>query len=322
MYTYDPLTLGCYSGWRRYKDNPVIGREWGVCFDICVLPREQGGYRMYVSWRSKKSIAISESDDGFTWTEPKIVLAPTTATNWEENICRPSVLIKDGAYHLWYTGHTEGNINDSASGTSQIGYAVSKDGIEWERRSSPVLSADSLWENNNIMCPHVNWNEEKQIYQMYYSGGGYYEPDAIGYAESKDGVTWKKNEKPLFGPVYKNLWERERTTACQVLFHKGWYYMFYIGFEDIHKARVCMARSRDGITDWQRHPMNPIICPGPVDAWDCEAEYKPFVVWEEKNKRWLMWVNGRRSTVEQIGVMIHDGEDLGFDDPVPKSAYE
>jgi predicted GH43/DUF377 family glycosyl hydrolase len=321
MYIYDPLTLGCYAGWKRYKDNPVIGREWGECFDVFVLPCDGGGYRMYFSWRSRKSIAVIESDDGFKWSEPRIVLSPTNATNWEWDVNRQSVVKKDGKYYMWYSGMTKGNLNDN-SGTSKLGYAVSDDGINWKRFPEPVMVPDQKWEQNCIMCPHVNWNEEKKIYQMYYSAGGWFEPDVIGYAESADGLIWKKYDKPIFWPIYKNLWERERTTACQVLFHKGWYYMFYIGFEDIHKARVCFARSRDGITGWERHPMNPIICAGAVDTYDCEGEYKPFLVWEEKNNRWLMWVNGRRGPVEQIGVMIHEGEDLGFDDPVPKSVYE
>jgi predicted GH43/DUF377 family glycosyl hydrolase len=321
MYTYDPLTIGCYSGWKRYKANPVIGNDRGECFDVFVLPRESGGYQMYFSWRSKKSIAVVESNDGFEWSEPKVVLTPSKNTNWEWDVNRQSVLKKDGKYYMWYSGMTKGNLTDN-SGTSQLGYAVSNDGINWERFLDPVMIPDQSWEQKCIMCPHVNWNEEKKIYQMYYSAGGWFEPDVIGYAESIDGRSWKKHNKPIFWPVYKNLWERERTTACQVLFHKGWYYMFYIGFEDIHKARVCSARSKNGITNWQRHPLNPIISSGQAGGWDCEAEYKPFLCWEEKNNRWLMWVNGRRGPIEQIGVMIHEGEDLGFDDPLPKSPYE
>jgi predicted GH43/DUF377 family glycosyl hydrolase len=273
---------------------------------------------MYFSWRSKRSIALTESDDGFKWSEPEIVLVPTDQT-WQWEVNRQSVVKKDGVYHMWYNGMSEVNLNKmEMTGVSKVGYAVSKDGVTWERRSEPVMVADQEWEQESIMCPFVIWNDEKKIYQMYYSAGGNYEPIALGYAESIDGLKWTKHQGPIFCPIYKNLWERERTTACQVLYHKGWYYMFYIGFEDIHKARVCAARSGDGKI-WERHPLNPLIGPGPIDAWDCEAAYKPFVVWEEKNKRWLMWVNCRKGFVEQIGVMIHDGEDLGFDEPVPDS---
>jgi sucrose-6-phosphate hydrolase SacC (GH32 family) len=322
MYSYNEFTVGCYSGWRRYENNPVIGREWGECFDVFVLPRQNGGYRMYFSWRTKRCIALTESNDGFKWSDPQIVLAPSKSTNWEDDVNRMSIVHKDGKYQMWYTGMTIGTIKDYATGSAKIGYSESVDGIKWERFNDPVMIPDLEWEQNSIMCPHVNWNEEKNIYQMYYSAGGWYEPDIIAYAESRDGCNWEKRDKPVLWPIYRNLWERERTTACQVLYHKGWYYMFYIGFEDIHKARVCFARSKDGISKWERHPMNPIIGPGHIGGWDCEAEYKPFVIWEEENNRWLMWVNGRQGYIEQIGIMIHDGEDLGFDDLIPKTTYE
>lgn len=321
MYVYDALRLGCYAGWRRYEGNPVIGNELGECFDVFVLPDTEG-YRMYFSWRSRKSIAVSFSKDGFSWDPPRIVLAPEASTGWEDDVNRMCLLKKDGRYHMWYSGQTQGSLRDN-SGTSRLGYAVSDDGLEWERYSTrPVFEAENEWEQQSIMCPHVLWDEEAGIYRMYYSAGGWFEPDAIGYAESSDGISWKRKPEPIFWPVYKNLWERERTTACQVLRHGDWYYMFYIGFEDVHKARVCFARSRNGIDGWERHPLNPIICPGEASAWDCEAMYKPFLVYEKENRRWLMWVNGRRAFIEQIGVMIHDGEDLGFDDPIPKTRFE
>jgi hypothetical protein len=38
--------------------------------------------------------------------------------------------------------------------------------------------------------------------------------------------------------------------------------------------------------------------------------YKPFAVLD--GTRWLLWYNGRRGGVEQIGLATHQGEDLGF----------
>jgi hypothetical protein len=85
--------------------------------------------------------------------------------------------------------------------------------------------------------------------------------------------------------------------------------MFYIGFADRDRAQIGLARSKDGITDWQRHPANPIIRPG-KGQWDADAVYKPYAIFD--GRRWLLWYNGRRGGVEQIGVAIHEGEDLGF----------
>jgi beta-1,2-mannobiose phosphorylase / 1,2-beta-oligomannan phosphorylase len=70
-----------------------------------------------------------------------------------------------------------------------------------------------------------------------------------------------------------------------------------------------LARSRDGITDWQRHPANPIIRPG-ENHWDHDACYKPYAIFD--GWKWLLWYNGRHDALEQIGVVFHPGEDLGF----------
>jgi beta-1,2-mannobiose phosphorylase / 1,2-beta-oligomannan phosphorylase len=41
-----------------------------------------------------------------------------------------------------------------------------------------------------------------------------------------------------------------------------------------------------------------------------DALYKPYAIFD--GKRWLLWYNGRRGGVEQIGLALHDGEKLGF----------
>ena len=160
------------------------------------------------------------------------------------------------------------------------------------------------------MCPHVLYDEGQQLYRMWYSGGEQYEPNAIGYATSKDGLTWTRHpDNPVFRPDPKHAWEKDRVTGCQVVRHAGWHVMFYIGFQDQHHAQIGLARSKDGITNWQRHPANPVIRPG-KGQWDADAVYKPYALFD--GRRWLLWYNGRRGGVEQIGVATHDGEDLGF----------
>jgi hypothetical protein len=71
-----------------------------------------------------------------------------------------------------------------------------------------------------------------------------------------------------------------------------------------------MARSRDGITGWQRHPANPIIRPGQGE-WDHDACYKPFAI--RDGGRWRLWYNGRQGNLEQIGVVFREVDDLGFE---------
>ncbi|OGV60956.1 MAG: hypothetical protein A2283_09905 [Lentisphaerae bacterium RIFOXYA12_FULL_48_11] len=303
QHSIQPCAAETSAGWKKHEGNPVMGGKYGTCFDISVL-RDNGKYRMWLSWRPKKSIAIVESEDGIKWSEPpQIVLGPRAETGWEDDMNRPVVLKRTDGYHMWYTGQ--------AKGQSRIGYATSPDGVNWQRMSDkPVLSPEKSWEKVAVMCPHVIWDDEAMIFKMWYSGGEQYEPNAIGYATSKDGLTWVKYENnPVFSGNKSLEWEQERATACQVEKCGGWYLMFYIGFKGIHKAQIGVARSKDGITNWERHPSNPIIKPG-KDKWDHDACYKPYAIFD--GKKWLLWYNGRNKTLEQIGVVFHDGEDLGF----------
>jgi predicted GH43/DUF377 family glycosyl hydrolase len=293
---------GSASEWTKYAGNPVLGGQYGTCFDICVL-YEAGTYRMWVSWRPKKSIAITESKDGIHWSPPEIVLGPRTETGWEDDMNRPVVVHREDGYHMWYTGQ--------ANGKSCIGYATGPDGRNWVRKSlNPVLEPSVSWEGVATMCPHVMWDRESHVWKMWYSAGQQYEPNAIGYATSRDGLQWEKYaNNPVMTPDPHSDWEKDRVTAAQIIFWKGWYYSFYIGFRDIDHAQIGLARSKNGITDWVRHAGNPIVRPTP-DGWDADACYKPYAVYV--HDRWMLWYNGRHNHLEQIGLVTHSGGNLGF----------
>lgn len=288
--------------WQKYPGNPVLGGQYGTCFDVCVL-REDGVFRMWLSWRPRQSVALSESSDGIHWSPPEIVLGPNPTTGWEVDINRPVVVHRDDGYHMWYTGQTQAK--------SKIGYARSSDGRIWVRQSaSPVLEASVPWEGVAMMCPHAMWDVGKRVWRLWYSGGEQYEPNAIGYATSSDGLHWTKySENPVITPDPSSPWEKQRVTAAQVVYWRGWHYAFYIGFRDIDHAQIGLARSKDGITNWVRHAGNPIVRPTP-DGWDADACYKPYAL--NAGGRWMLWYNGRKGSLEQIGMVTHSGDDLDF----------
>ena len=295
------------GGWEKYSGNPVLGGDYGTCFDISVL-KDGDIYRMWFSWRPKSGIALVESKDGFHWSVPVIVLPQNKASGWENDVNRPVVIKQGGFYRMWYTGQADAG---QPTGHSAIGYATSNDGVTWKRMSDkPVLSADQPWEKVAVMCPNVIWDKKAGLYKMWYSGGEQYEPDAIGYATSPDGMVWTKHkDNPIFKSDPTIEWEQDKVTACQVVKDGKWYLMFYIGFRDVDHAQIGIARSKDGITNWQRLSVNPIIRPG-QDQWDADACYKPYAIFD--GKKWLLWYNGRREHMEQIGMAIHEGHNLGF----------
>ena len=312
MGRYKYIPRGTTGGWRKIGDDPLIGGALGTAFDCCVREQE-GGYRMWYSWRPVKGIATTFSKDGKKWNLPQLVMTRQPELSWaKDEVNRPCVLYREGKYRMWFIG-----VNrplDFTHGYTAAGYAESMDGIHWEIRKEPILVAEEPWEKTSLYCPHVIWNDDKQCYQMWYSGGEQFECDSIGYAESKDGICWEKYKgNPIFSADLSHFWEAQKTEACCVIRENGYFYMFYLGIAADRTTAIGVARSRDGIRGWERHPDNPIIA-GTDGNWDYLGICKPWVM--RKDNCYLMWYNGCNQSEwdgqvrEEIGLAIHEGLEL------------
>ena len=286
---------------RKFEGNPILGSaELGTCFDVYVQ-KLGGRYRMDFSWRTHECLAVTFSDDGIHWEEPQVTLRPEPDTGWQERLNRNCVLFHDGIYKMWYTGQARGH--------SFIGYAESTDGIRFENRSpEPVLISEFPFEGESVMNPCVLI--ENGVYRMWYSAGETFEPNVMCYAESADGITWKKfriNPVMVHG---SKVYERNRIGGCQVMKTEDMgYVMFYIGYTDIHTACICAARSENGITGWKRSEKNPMVFPT-EGSWDADSCYKPSFLWREDENRWYVYYNGRLGHCEYIGCAFSDGREL------------
>lgn len=304
------------GAWVKYSGNPVLGNaDLGTCFDVNVVLDGPAPYTMYFSWRPKRAIALVRSNDGLTWTqEPEICLQNDPSCGWEDDLNRSCTVFKDGVWHMWYTGQAKVN----GAWGSKIGYAKSTDGVHFTRvRREPVMVPELDYEKLSVMNPYVRWDDERKIWRMWYAAGETYEPNVLCYAESPDGLNWEKWDKnPMFGHGEAMSWDRDRVGACEVHpLPDGRCAMFYIGYSDIDTARIGCAISEDGVTNWRRIAQNPIVAPD-LNTWDSSACYKPSVVRDEKNGRWLLWYNGRNGGPEYVGCVIHNGLDL---EEVPES---
>ena len=302
---------GTRGGWEK-RSTPVLGwPKWiGTCWDMSVLKKD-GLYQMWFSWRPHQGIGYTTSKDGVNWDVCQLVLGPQENSPYEaDEVTRPSVIYKDGQYHMWYSGHIRPYLE---GGVSNVSYACSTDGIHWERPyDKPVMEADQDWEKGSLMGPCVIFDEENNLYKLWYSAGSNHEPDAINYAESKDGIHWVKHEGPILTSDPANEWEQHKVTGPLVVKHDGWYYMFYIGHMHEERGSIGLARSRNGIDHWEKHPQNPIIAPE-HEGFDSVSVYKPYVMKDEKG--WTMWYNGAEFdepiwVYESIGYVRHPGDDL------------
>lgn len=287
---------------QKSAENPIFGNEQtGTVFDAYVW-MDEGKYRMDFSWRERKACAVTFSRDGVHWEEPQITLEKNLKSGWEDDINRNCVIKVDGIYKMWYTGQARGH--------SFLGFAESRDGIHFERKcEEPIMIPEYPWENASVMNPCVLY--EDGIYKMWYSAGETYEPNVNAYATSEDGIHWKKARcNPIFVKDRANAYEQNRIGGCQVLHTEDMgYVMFYIGYRDIHTACICVARSANGVTQWERSERNPLILPE-KGSWDEDSCYKPTAVWNVQEGKWMLWYNGRRGAQEYIGYAEFDRRNL------------
>ena len=285
------------GSFKKYEGGPVFGNsETGTVFDAYVW-RDNGRLRMDFSWRPKSALAVTFSDDGIHWDAPVITLECDPSTG-ENNLNRNCVMKDpDGdGYLMWYTCQ---NWQSERDGRSWLGIARSKDGIHFERfYKEPVLVPEMDFEKSAVMNPFVTYEDGR--FKMWYAAGDIYEPNVICYAESADGIHWEKYaDNPIFCCNPEKEYEQDRIGAVQILRESDGYLMFYIGYWNVDTACICAARSKDGITNWQRVPENPLITPT-AGTWDENSCYKPAVIRDE-NGLYHVWYNGRRKYDEYIG---------------------
>lgn len=289
------------SMWVKYAGNPVLGGVYGTCFDLSVDVREDR-HRMWFSWRPKHGIGYAESSDGLHWDvrDEPVLVPPADVDPEAHRITRPYVLVEDDGLTMWYAQHSAEQV--------AISRAVSEDGIEWTR-TGVVMQPERSWEKSAVMCPTVLRDDDRR-YHLWYSGGDSYEPDAIGYATSLDGIRWTRvRDEPVLRPGVAGSWESDRVAGAHVFRLSEWLYAAYIGFaNDFEDSAIGIARSRDGV-HWQRHAENPVLSRGGAGEFDSINVYKPFVV--VAGDEWRMWFNAsspisgddirHENRIEQIG---------------------
>lgn len=310
--TETPRPLGTTWPWTFSPRNPVLDIvphslwENSAVYDPCVVRLDDGALWMWYSTRGTKpfsiALAIDQSGTGDQWVRvgSTPVLTPDPPERYPYGaITRPSVVKTPDGWRMFYsTAWASGG-----AGAAWIGMATSTDGIHWQKHGAPVLTPTAAWEKQALQCPNVLYDAQRGRYLLWYCGGDFYEPDAVGFATSPDGVSWTRaSSNPIFAPT--TGWEGYKVGSFQVHGVGDWYYAFYNAFQrSPFRSHVGMARSRDGITNWEHHPMNPLLSPGPRGTWDAAMIYKPTALWNAQVQRWDLWFNASEflNRTERIG---------------------
>lgn len=115
-------------------------------------------------------IKYATSDDGIHWERPPGICIKQHHD--EEAFSHPSVIKMNGQYHMWYCYRGSRDYRDGAN-SYRMGYAISDNGIEWERQDNQniISPSEDGWDSKMVCYPFV-FILRDQLY-MVYNGNGF-----------------------------------------------------------------------------------------------------------------------------------------------------
>jgi len=161
------------------------------------------------------------------------ILTPDPLNPWEAlNVFNPGVVFHNDLFHMFYRAQGMDYV-------SHIGYAVSKDGIQFNRLRDPIISPTSKFEKRGIEDPRITFLAEENRFIMAYTA---YSDLGITpmFAESDNLIHWKRISPMVVGEDNKD----------HVLFPRkiqGQYFSFHR-----RPPSICYAMSPD-LINWELH---------------------------------------------------------------------
>ncbi len=237
--------------WTKDAANPVLSHtaingtfdKVGVG-DPCVLlngPTTMMWYAGRQNAATKDKIGLATSADGVAWTRsPSNPVMTGTAGGWDATgVGSPHVLYDGATYRMWYTGNV--------TGTRQIGYATSPDGVVWTKPSAnPVLNAGAAgsFDASGVMMACVIL--DGVTYRMWYTGLDVAGAYRIGYAASADGMAWTKYAgNPVLIPGGAGSFDETGVLAPYVIKDGSTLRMWYAGRNAAGTYQVGYATASD-----------------------------------------------------------------------------
>ncbi len=176
------------------------------------------------------------------------ILEPDPRHTWEAlNVFNCAVVHNDSLFHMLYRAQ-------GVSRVSSIGYAVSSDGIHFNRLQQPVLTPQDEWDERGVEDPRVTYLSDEQRYIMAYTA---YSSRGITpfFAESKNLITWKR-----IAPLEVGVQNKDHVLFPTKI--KGKYVTFHRRIPDIG-----LAFSKD-LKNWE--DFRQLLSPRP-NKWDCKC---------------------------------------------------
>ena len=173
--------------------------------------------------------------------------------------------------------------------------------VDWHRASDdPIISPKGeSWESAGTFNPAVVFRDGKFI--MLYRAQDKEGTSRLGYAESKDGVHFKRRPEPVFSP--ETDYEKDGGVEDPRLVKFGdTYYLTYTGYNK-KDAQLCLATSAD-LIHWKRQG---IILPAYKGRWNVGWTKSGAIVPEKiGGKYWMYFLGTGADKTDQMGLAYSD----------------
>jgi len=202
----------------------------------CAIVKREGKLFLYyagyqlgqkIRFCAYSGLAISE-DNGSTFQRFSQVPIMDRSDNELYFRVVHSILFEDGVWKAWYGGGSEFRRGKNKSlPIYDIRYIESRDGINFGNDGKVVITRNE--DEYRIGRPYVI--KDMNIYRMFFGGGTESSIYRLAYAESFDGINWKRKDDALGIDVSEGGWDSQMMAYPSVIQCKEKRYMFYNGNE-------------------------------------------------------------------------------------------
>lgn len=243
------------------QSHVVLGLGELGCFDDCgVMPTSHihykgNDYLYYIGWNVRNtipyhnSLGLAVSEDG-GHTYQRLHTGPIMERTHEEpHFCATAcVRLENGIWRNWYLSCTEWRMwNGKPEPRYHLKYAESIDGIHWRRFG--VVAIDFKDEEEGAIA-RATVLKSGELYQMWFCYRKWkdYTTDLhasyrIGYAESDDGLVWRRHDDLAGIAVSEQGWDAFMQAYPEVFLHRGETYMLYNG-DGFGRSGIGLAQLR------------------------------------------------------------------------------
>ncbi len=219
-------------------------------------------------------------------------------------------------YQMWYGGGDTELEMDPGTAIDDIGYAVSTNGVDWERyEGNPLLGpADAGMPCEKVYNPTVWFDADAGIYHMWFAADVTNTGTQIGHATSTDGLAWTPDPaNPVIGTDEMAGTAFSAFTPGDVIVDPdGTMHMFFGGLFQVGAAQIQYAvghaTSQDG-SSWDLHGGDPIL-QGVDGRWDSKVVAFPDVFFHDGT--YFLFYAGSSSVANDGNFYYVDDAQLGY----------